>query len=307
MKKNNVKTKSKIKNSFSDRAFNTVLMVIVTLVLIAVLYPMIYVLSSSFSSGSAITSGRVYLWPVEFSLFGYQWVFKNKLIWTGYMNSIIYTVVGTLLHLVMTICGAYPLSRRNYQAKGFIQKFLTASMMFGGGLIPTFILVSSLGLFNNPLYMIIGGAVGISNMIIMRTFFQSNIPYELLESAKMDGISDFGYLLKIVLPLSKAVISVICLYSVVGKWNSYMTPLLYLRNREYYPLQLILNEMLNKTKMDTSQMNSSQDEALLAGMQASLDAVKYSLIVVAIVPMMVIYPFVQKFFEKGVTVGSIKG
>jgi len=290
----------------SDRAFNTVLLIICTAVLIMVAYPMIYVLSSSFSSGTAVSSGQVYLWPVDFSLFGYQWTFKNKLIWTGYLNSIIYTVFGSLLHLIMTICLAYPLSRKNYQFKGFIQKFLTASMMLGGGLIPTFIVVSSLGFFNNPWWMIISGAVGISNAIIMRTFFQSNIPYELLESAKMDGISDYGYLLKIVLPLSKAVISVICLYAVVGRWNSYMTPLLYLRDREFYPLQLILNEMLNKTKMDVSQI-SAADATLIEGMQASLDAVKYALIVVAIVPMMVIYPFVQKFFEKGVTVGSIKG
>jgi len=298
--------KSKIKQGMSDRAFNTVLLIICTAVLIMVAYPMIYVLSSSFSSGTAVSSGQVYLWPVDFSLFGYQWTFKNKLIWTGYLNSIIYTVFGSLLHLIMTICLAYPLSRKNYQFKGFIQKFLTASMMLGGGLIPTFIVVSSLGFFNNPWWMIISGAVGISNAIIMRTFFQSNIPYELLESAKMDGISDYGYLLKIVLPLSKAVISVICLYAVVGRWNSYMTPLLYLRDREFYPLQLILNEMLNKTKMDVSQI-SAADATLIEGMQASLDAVKYALIVVAIVPMMVIYPFVQKFFEKGVTVGSIKG
>ena len=298
--------KNKIKQGMSDRAFNTVLLIICTAVLIMVAYPMIYVLSSSFSSGTAVSSGQVYLWPVDFSLFGYQWTFKNKLIWTGYLNSIIYTVFGSLLHLIMTICLAYPLSRRNYQGKGFIQKFLTASMMLGGGLIPTFIVVSSLGFFNNPWWMIISGAVGISNAIIMRTFFQSNIPYELLESAKMDGISDYGYLLKIVLPLSKAVISVICLYAVVGRWNSYMTPLLYLRDREFYPLQLILNEMLNKTKMDVSQI-SQADVTLIEGMQASLDAVKYALIVVAIVPMMVIYPFVQKFFEKGVTVGSIKG
>ena len=301
-----MKKKNLIKQGMSDKAFNTILLIITTAVLIMVAYPMIYILSSSFSSGTAVSSGQVYLWPVDFSTFGYQWTFKNKLIWTGYLNSIIYTVFGSLLHLVMTICLAYPLSRKNYQGKGFIQKFLTASMMLGGGLIPTFIVVSSLGFFNNPWWMIISGAVGISNAIIMRTFFQSNIPYELLESAKMDGISDYGYLLKIVLPLSKAVISVICLYAVVGRWNSYMTPLLYLRDREYYPLQLILNEMLNKTKMDISQIPQSE-VTLIEGMQASLDAVKYALIVVAVVPMMVIYPFVQKFFEKGVTVGSIKG
>jgi len=301
----------KIRKSMSDKTFDIILTVIVTIILISVLYPMVYVVSSSFSSGLAVTEGRVYLWPVDFSLEGYKWVFKNKLIWTGYMNSIIYTVFGTLIHLIMTICVAYPLSRRNYQGKGFVQKFLTASMMFGGGLIPTFILVSSLGLFNNPLYMIIGGAVGISHAIMMRTNFQTNVPYELLESAKMDGISDYGYLIKVVLPLSKAIISVICLYCMVGKWNSYMTPLIYLREREYYPLALILNEMLNKAKFDTSQMGGETggvvDSTLQAETMKSIDGIRYALIVVAVVPMLVLYPFVQKFFEKGVTVGSIKG
>lgn len=300
------RNKNKIKQGMSDKAFNTILIIICTIVLIAVAYPMIYVLSSSFSSGTAVSSGQVYLWPVDFSTYGYKWVFQNKLVWSGYKNSIIYTVFGTILHLVMTVCLAYPLSRRNYQAKRPLEIFLTASMMFGGGMIPTFIVVSKLGFFNNPWWMIISGAVGISDTIMMRTFFQSNIPNELLESAKMDGITDYGYLLKIVLPLSKAIVSVICLYSIVGRWNSYMGPLLYLREREFYPLQVILNEMLNKTKMDVSQM-SAADKNLLEGMQASLDAVKYALIVVAIVPMMVIYPFVQKFFEKGITVGSIKG
>lgn len=296
--------KNKIKKSFSDSTFNTVLIVISTIVLLIVLYPMIFVLSSSFSSGNAVATGSVYLWPVEFSTFGYEWVFKNKLIWTGYRNSIMYTLGGTACHLFMTICLAYPLSRKDYQAKGFIQKYLTASMLLGGGLIPTFIVVSKLGLYNNPLWMFISSIVAVSHAIIMRTFFQSNIPYELLESAKIDGISDYGYLLKIVLPLSKAVISVICLYAVVGKWNSYMTPLLYLRERNYYPLQLILNEMLNQTKIDTTQMT---DQSLAEGLAASLDGVKYALIVVGVAPMLILYPFVQKFFEKGVTMGSVKG
>lgn len=296
--------KNKIKNSFSDNTFNTILLIISTIVLIIVLYPMIFVLSSSFSSGNAVATGSVFLWPVDFSTFGYEWVLKNKLIWVGYRNSILYTLSATVIHLFMTICLAYPLSRKDYQAKGFIQKYLTASLLLGGGLIPLFIVVSKLGLYNNPLWIIISGVVVVSHAVIMRTFFQSNIPYELLESAKMDGISDYGYLMKIVLPLSKAVISVISLYAVVGKWNSYMTPLLYLRERNYYPLQLILNEMLNQTKIDTTQI---ADQSLADGLAASLDGVKYTLIVVGVAPMLILYPFVQKFFEKGVTMGSVKG
>jgi ABC-type glycerol-3-phosphate transport system permease component len=303
--------RKKSRKNMSDKTFDLILTIIVTAVLIAVLYPMIYVVSSSLSSGVAVSEGRVYLWPVDFSLYGYKWVLRNKLVWTGYKNTIIYTLGGTFVHLIMTICLAYPLSRRNYQAKGFVQRFLTASMMFGGGLIPTFILVSKLGLFNNPLYMIISGAVGISHAIMMRTNFQTNVPYELLESAKMDGISDYGYLIKIVLPLSKAILSVICLYCMVGKWNAYMGPLIYLREREYYPLALILNEMLNQTKMNMGEMSNGEqgqvEEALLAETQKSLDGIKYALIMVSIIPMLALYPFVQKFFEKGVTVGSIKG
>ena len=232
---------------------------------------MIYVFSCSFSSGVAITTGRVWLWPVDVTVFGYKWVFNNRLVWSGYANSLFYTITAALLSVICTICGAYPLSRKNYQAKGFVEKFLTVSMLFGGGLIPTFIVVSSLGLYNNRIWMIISGIISISWIIMMRTFFASNVPYELFESARIDGISDFGYLIKIVLPLSKAIISVICLYAVVGKWNSYMTPLLYLRERKLWPLQLILNEMLGQTdKLDTSQMS---DSTLVAEMEAMREAI----------------------------------
>lgn len=296
--------KHKLNNSMSDRTFNTVLMVIATIWLIIVAYPCIYVVSSSFSSGTAVSSGRVILWPVEFGLTGYELILKYKMVWTGYANTILYAGLGTVIHLVLTICGAYPLSRRDYQAKGFIQKFLTVSMLFGGGLIPTYIVVSNLGLVNTRTYMVISGAVVISHLIIMRTFFQSNIPYELLESAKMDGISDVGYLLKIVIPLSKASISVIVLYALVGKWNSYFTPMIYLRSRELYPLQLVVREILNSAKVDTSNMT---DAALVEKFASAAELMKYSLIIVSTLPMLILYPCLQKFFEKGVMIGSIKG
>ena len=299
-------SKNKIKKPFSDQAFNTVLMIIATVVLILVLYPMIYVLSSSFSSGYAITSGRVYLWPVDFSIQGYKKVFADPSIWRGYANTIYYVIGGTLVSLIMTICGAYPLSRKNYQAKPFVEKFLTASMLLGGGLIPTFIVVSNLGLVDTQLYMIISGVVGISWIIIMRTFFQNNVPYELLESAKMDGITDIGYLLKVTLPLSKAVISVICLYAVVGKWNSYMTPKIYLTPPDYYPLQIILKDLLLESQ-SIGQGAAAADSAEIAKAQEYADTIRYALIVVSIVPMLILYPFIQKFFEKGVTMGSVKG
>jgi len=299
-----IKKIKKLNNSMSDRTFNVVLTVIATMWLIIVTYPCIYIISSSFSSGNAVSNGRVLLWPVEFCFTGYELVFKYKMVWTGYANTIMYAGLGTIIHLFATICGAYPLSRRDYQAKGLIQKFLTVSMLFGGGLIPTYILVSSLGLTNTRLYMIISGAVSISHMVIMRTFFQSNIPYELLESAKMDGISDIGYLMKIVLPLSKASISVILLYCLVGKWNSYFGPMIYLRDRDLYPLQLVVREILNATKVDTSNMT---DAEVIEKFATAADLMKYSLIIVSTLPMLILYPCLQKFFQKGVMIGSIKG
>lgn len=298
-----VKSKTIKRQGISDRVFNTIVTTIVTIVLLSVLYPIIYIVSSSFSSGNAVTSGQVLLWPVDFSLVGYKLVFKNQMIWTGYMNTFIYVIAGTTLHLIMVIALAYPLSRRNYSAKGFVTKFLTFSLFFGGGLIPTYILISSLGLVDTRTWMILSGAVGIYNSIMMRTFFQSNVPSELLESAKMDGISDIGYLFKIVLPLSKAIISVIALYAIVDRWNQFFTPMLYLRDRNKYPLQLIVNEILGSTSVDTTTMDAES----LAAMANAVDSMKYSLIVVATVPMIVLYPFMQKFFEKGVTIGSVKG
>ncbi len=303
----NIKAKKvkTLKHSFSDRTFNVILTIIATIWLVIVAYPCIYVISSSLSSGSAVSNGEVILWPVDFSLTGYQLVLKNKLIWSGYANTILYAGLGTIVHLVMTILGAYPLSRPNYQGKKYVQVFLTVSMLFGGGLIPTYILVSNLGLVNTRTYMIISGAVSISHLIIMRTFFQSNIPNELLESAKMDGITDMGYLMKIVLPLSKAVISVILLYAIVSKWNSYFSPMIYLHDRELWPLQLVVKFILdNTTKMDTG---GAMDAATTEKFAAAAELMKYSLIIISTLPMLILYPFLQKFFEKGVMMGSIKG
>lgn len=300
----NVKIK-KSKTKMSDKTFNVILTTIATIILIIFLYPMIFVVSSSFSSGEAVTAGAVVLWPVDFSLEGYKWILRNNIIYLGYRNSITYVVLGTLLHLFMCVFMSYPLSRRDYQGKRAFQIFLILSMMFGGGLIPTYILVSSLGLVNNPLWMILSGAVSIGNSIMMRTFFQSNVPYELLEAAKMDGITDIGYLFKVMLPLSKAIISVISLYAIVGKWNDYMGPLIYLRNRDYYPLQLILNEMLNEGKFDSSKMEQGANDA--EKLASNIDGIRYAIILVGTIPMLILYPFVQKFFEKGVTVGTIKG
>lgn len=299
------KTKTISKRGMSDKAFNAIVMTIMVIYLIIVLYPLIYVVSSSFSSGTAVTAGRVLLWPVDLSVEGYKIVFSNKQIWTGYANTIFYTVGATLFGLISIILTAYPLSRRDMQWRDFYAWFFIIPMYIGGGLIPTFMWMSKLQLVDTRTFMIISGAVGMSNVILVRTFFQSSIPTELLESAKIDGITDMGYLLKIVLPLSKAVISVVTLYLVVGEWNSYFTGMIYLSSSpEKWPLQVILRQILRTSTMDATQV---QDAQLMAELSSQSDVMKYALIVVSTVPMLVLYPFVQKFFEKGVMVGSVKG
>ena len=292
------------KRGMSDKTFDAIVMAIMIAFRIIVLYPIIYVVSSSFSSGITVTSGRVLLWPVEFSLQGYKIVFSNKQIWTGYANTIFYTVGATLFGLVSIIMTAYPLSRRNFQWRDFYAWYFIIPMYIGGGIIPTYILMSDMGLVDTRLFMIISGAVGMSNVILVRTYFQSSIPGELLESAKMDGISDMGFLLKIILPLSKAVISVVTLYLIVGEWNSYFTGMIYLRDETKWPLQLILRQILATSSMNATQV---QDASLFAELSAQADVMKYALIVVSTVPMIILYPFVQKFFEKGVMIGSVKG
>lgn len=298
------KTKKDARYINTDNIFNAVVIVFFCIFLLIILYPLIFIISSSFSSGNAVSTGRVLLWPVDVSVVGYKLVFAHQAVWTGYRNTIIYTVGGTLVSLIVTSLAAYPLSRRNLQGRKWYLKYFMIPMFFGGGLVPTYLLMSNLGLVNNPLVMIIGGALSLSNMTMMRTFFQTSIPNELLESAKMDGVSDAGYFFKFVVPLSKTVYSVIALYCIVGHWNSYFSAMLYLRNRDFYPLQLILKDILNATKIDYSQI---QDAELIAQLAGSTETMKFALVIVAAVPMLILYPFVQKFFEKGVMIGSLKG
>lgn len=286
----------------SDTVFNTVLMIIVTAIMLAVLYPLIYILSASFSSGSAVASGRVFLWPVELTLTGYKVVLSAQNVWTGYANSLFYMIVASVLNVIMTILAAYPLSRRNYQGKNFFDIFFLIPMFFGGGLIPSYIIISKLGLINSRWgYIIICGGVSIFNMILMRTFFRSSIPDELLEAAKMDGVTDFKYLIKVVIPLAKPILAVIFLYYAVGNWNAYMTPLLYLRDDSLQPLQIVLQKIMLSSTVSTDTSVTALEQA------ANAEIMKYSLIVIAAAPMIILFPFVQKFFEKGLMIGSLKG
>ena len=299
-----IRRKKSSRLGMSDRMFNIVVTAIVTAFTISILYPLIYVVSSSFSSGIAVSEGRVLLWPVDFSLAGYKTVFNNQMIWIGYANTIFYTVGKTILGLLYAILAAYVLSRRNFQAWGFFSILFIIPMWIHGGLIPSYILISDLGMNNNRWGYLFVTSLSVTNMILLRTYFQTAIPGELLESAKMDGIKDIGYLFKIVLPLSKPVISVVTLYEMVSEWNNYIGPMIYLRPKHLHPLQLTLRRILEASQVDLT-MVANQD--MMNQMVQVGDVMKYALIVVSTVPMLCLFPFVQKFFDKGVMMGALKG
>lgn len=301
-----------IRDSREDRIFNILNLTILTVFLLLVLYPLIYVVSASFSSASALVSGQVVLLPVRPTLAGYEAVFRNESVWTGYLNTVFYTASFMLLSTTLTVLAAYPLSRKDFAARHVITLLFSFTMWFGGGLIPHYLLIRNLGLLNTPLAVIVPGAMGVYNAIIMRTFFQSNIPDSLLESAKIDGCSDFRFLVRIVLPLSPAILAVILLYTGVGMWNSYMSAFLYLSDRRKYPLQLILREILLMNQVSNMESEASMnavivDEKQINELRYLSELLKYSLIVVSAAPLMVAYPFLQKYFMKGVMVGAIKG
>lgn len=294
----------RIKKTGSDIVFNIINNIFLTICLIVVLYPLIYILSASFSSPQAVTSGRVWLFPVDFSLEGYKAVFENDSIITGYANTIFYTVVGTALNLVMTIMAAYPLSRKDFYGRNIFMFFFTFTMIFNGGLIPTYLLVSQLGLINTRWVLIIIGAISVWNVIITRTYYQNTIPDELLEAAQLDGCSDIRFIWSVVLPLSKAITAVLVLFYGVGHWNEFFNAFIYISKKELYPLQIVLRDILVMNSIDP---NMVVDTELMVAKQGLADLLKYSLIIVASAPILCLYPFVQKYFVKGVMIGSIKG
>lgn len=294
----------KIKKTRADVIFNAVNNTFLIICLIVVLYPLIYIVSASFSSPQAVTSGKVWLFPVDFSLAGYKAVFENDYILTGYGNTIIYTVAGTALNLIMTILAAYPLSRKDFYGRDIFMFLFAFTMIFNGGLIPTYLLVSQLGLINTRWALIIPGAVGVWNVIITRTYYQNTIPDELLEAAQLDGCSDIKFIWNVVLPLSKAITAVLVLFYGVGHWNEFFNAFIYLSKKELYPLQIVLRDILIMNSIDP---NMVADTELMVAKQGLADLLKYSLIIVASVPVLCIYPFVQKYFVKGVMIGAIKG
>lgn len=300
--------KTKIRNRVGipreDKIMYIVIYVMMSLLLMTVAYPLIYVLSSSFSSGEAVSNGKVLLWPVDFSINGYKIIFSYKLVWKGYFNTILITVTATVVNMILTICAAYPLARRDFKGNNIYMTLFMITMFFSGGMIPSYILMSNLHLTDTRWAVILSGAISVYNMIIMRTYFMNSIPQELFEAARIDGITDLGYLFKIVLPLSKAIMAVIVLYYSVAHWNSYFSAMLYIRDRNKYPLQIVLRDVLSVSDIDLSEVT---DPELLAQMIGAADLIKYALIVVSAAPILCAYPFVQKYFEKGVMIGSVKG
>jgi len=296
--------KSNIKDPVEDKILYAITYTIVFLFVLTILYPIIFVISASFSSPIAVGTGQVILWPVDPGLDGYKAVFSHKRILTSFRNTIFYTSVGTFINVALTLITAYPLSRPNLQWKKFYMFLFVFTMFFSGGLIPTYILMTQIGFVNTIWSMLIPGALSIYNMIVVRTFIMSNIPNELLESAKIDGCSDIRYLFSIVIPLSKAVIAVITLFYAVGHWNSYFSALIYLNNPKLYPLQLVLRDILIHNEIASNEFKSLD---FMAAKQNLADLLKYSLIVVSSVPIIALYPFVQKYFIQGVMIGSLKG
>lgn len=295
--------KSSIKDSSGDKIFDYAKLLFVTSFFLAVLYPIMYVLSASLSSPEAVSTGRVFLWPVEPTLRGYITVFRQSKIWIGYGNSLYYTLFGTLINVIMTMAAAYPLSRKDFLGRNIIMFIFTFTMFFNGGLIPTYLLVSSLGMVNTRWAMLIPGAMGVWNVIITRTYLKSTIPDELLEASKLDGCTDMQFLLKIVIRLSGPILAVISLFYAVGHWNSFFSALIYLRTPRLYPLQIILRDILIVEEM----RDITFDLESYAKLEAMKQLMKYSLIVVASLPVLIMYPFAQRFFIKGIMIGAIKG
>lgn len=285
-----------------ERWFDAAVYLIAAVIMLIVLYPLLFVVSASFSDPAKVLGGEVWLLPKGATLDAYANILQNDKIWMGYGNSILYTVVGTTINIVMTLLAAYPLSRPDLPLRKGLMLIVTLTMFFGGGLIPTYLLVKDFGMVDTMWALIIPGAISTYNLIVMRTYFQSSIPWELQEAAHIDGCSNWRLLISIILPLSKPILAVMVLFYAVGHWNSFFNALIYIRSEDLYPLQLVLREILLISQTDAVDgLVGLEDKVLLA------ESIKYAVIIVSSLPVLVMYPFVQRHFVKGVMIGSIKG
>ncbi len=296
--KNNLFTR----DTLGDKIVLVINSLFLLLFLVIIAYPLLFVISASFSAGSATMS--LSLIPKQFSMAGYEAVFKYSDIWVGYRNSLLYMVLGTGLSLFMTVLLAYPLSRGDFAGRQVIMVVCMVTMYFSGGLIPTYLVVRKLGMLNTRWAILLPGCLSVYNTIVMRTYFKSSIPGELLESSQLDGCGNIRYMLSILLPLSGPILAVIGLFYAVGQWNAYFDAMIYVSTRrEYFPLSLFLREILVLNTQDIDQLDINTMMAL----EERRNVMKYAVIVVASLPVMIIYPFVQRFFVKGVMIGAVKG
>lgn len=289
-----------VKRSLGEKIFDSLNVVFLTVCSFLFLYPMWYVLVSSFSDAYAIAASRVTFWPIGFNFNAYKLVFEDTRVWEAYGNTLFYVVAGTGINLLLTTLGAYPLSRRGLDGRRFFMAFIVFTMFFSGGLIPAYLNVRELGLFDTRWALLLPGAISAFNLIVMRTFFQG-IPDSLIESGKIDGANDIRILLRIVLPLSMPVIAVMTLFYAVGHWNSWFSAMIYLQDRSLYPLQLILREILIQSSAQNMLSGATQDEVFRIS-----ESIKFATIIVATLPILVIYPFLQRYFVKGVMIGALK-
>ncbi len=299
---------NKLIRSFSDKIFDTVVIVLVTFFVIVVLYPLLLVVSSSFSDGNSIVMGEVTFFPVNFNLQGFGEIFEYDSVFIGYGNSLIYVFAGTLLSLLVSIFMAYPLSRMDLVGRKPLSLVLIFTMLFNAGLIPNYLLMQDLGLINSRLVLILPAAVNAYNIIVMITYFRGNVPKEIIESSKIDGCGDFRFVWRILMHISQPIIAVLALYFAMYHWNAYFEAMIYINDPDKYPLQLVLREILLQNRISAdlmATMNLTAEEMeLRMGLSEQL---KYCLIIVSSVPLMLLYPFIQRYFIKGVMIGSIKG
>lgn len=297
----------KIKESFGDNVLNIITGILLIAVIVIVGYPVIFVVSSSFSSSMALESGKVFLWPVDFTMRAYDFVLQYKQVWVGFRNTLFYTAFGVILDMTICMLVAYPLSRPDMQGKAAYTMIFYLTTRIGAGMIPNFILRCDLGMYNTLWAVLFPGTVSVGNILIMRTAIKSNIPGELFDAAMIDGASHFQCLLKLALPLAKATLSVLTLYCIVAHWNEFFNHMIYLRDNNLYPLQLVLRPIMiaasaNGT-MDMSQQSSTTQQMAEKG----LENVRYALIVISTVPILLVYAVVQRYFKGGVMMGSVKG
>ena len=284
-----------------ERLFTAIVYLFVILVIFIVAYPLYFIIIASLSDSRLVASGQVYLYPKGFTLAGYEAVFNDSRIWTGYRNTLFYASVGTFISMAVTIPAAFALSRKDFYLRKVFMTFFIITMFVRGGLIPTYINLKKFGMINSVWAILVPFCLSVYNMIIARTFFESSIPQELHDAARIDGCGMNQFFFQIVLPLSKAMLSVITLYYLVGKWNEYFNPLVYLNDAAKQPLQVVLREILIRNQAFESGL-SGGDAA-----QQVTDLIKYAVIIVSTAPLLIIYPFIQKYFEKGVMIGSVKG